>query len=90
MLVDRSRLGGEVVAGPDHRRYAGNEEHGVEHEVDRGLHARRQEAVKDVAAHMPGRGERTPPHVTLGQIFAGVLLYLFPQIGLWLPAKLYG
>jgi TRAP-type mannitol/chloroaromatic compound transport system permease large subunit len=43
-----------------------------------------------------------PPHVTLGQIFAGVLpfmaiqvlaivlLYLFPQIGLWLPAKLYG
>jgi TRAP-type mannitol/chloroaromatic compound transport system permease large subunit len=43
-----------------------------------------------------------PPHVTLGQIFAGVLpfmaiqllaivlLYVFPQIGLWLPAKLYG
>jgi TRAP-type mannitol/chloroaromatic compound transport system permease large subunit len=43
-----------------------------------------------------------PPHVTLGQIFAGVLpfmaiqlaaivlLYLFPQIGLWLPAVLYG
>ena len=43
-----------------------------------------------------------PPHVTLNQIFAGVLpfmaiqlvaialLYLFPQIGLWLPAKLYG
>jgi TRAP-type mannitol/chloroaromatic compound transport system permease large subunit len=43
-----------------------------------------------------------PPHVTLGQIFAGVLpfmaiqllamalLYLLPQIGLWLPAKLYG
>ncbi len=43
-----------------------------------------------------------PPHVTLGQIFMGVLpfmalqvlaivlLYVFPQIGLWLPAKLYG
>jgi TRAP-type mannitol/chloroaromatic compound transport system permease large subunit len=43
-----------------------------------------------------------PPHVTLGQIFAGVLpfmtiqllamalLYLLPQIGPWLPAKLYG
>jgi TRAP-type mannitol/chloroaromatic compound transport system permease large subunit len=43
-----------------------------------------------------------PPEVTLGQIFAGVLpfmalqvlaivlLYLFPQIGLWLPEVLYG
>jgi TRAP-type mannitol/chloroaromatic compound transport system permease large subunit len=43
-----------------------------------------------------------PPHVTLGQIFVGVLpfmaiqllaialLYLFPQIGLWLPDRLYG
>jgi TRAP-type mannitol/chloroaromatic compound transport system permease large subunit len=43
-----------------------------------------------------------PPDVTLAQIFAGVLpfmaiqfvaivlLYLFPQIGLWLPAVLYG
>jgi TRAP-type mannitol/chloroaromatic compound transport system permease large subunit len=43
-----------------------------------------------------------PPHVTLNQIFAGmipfmgiqiiamVLLYLFPGIGLWLPAFLYG
>jgi TRAP-type mannitol/chloroaromatic compound transport system permease large subunit len=43
-----------------------------------------------------------PPHVTLNQIFAGmmpfmgiqviaiVLLYLFPQIGLWLPSVLYG
>jgi TRAP-type mannitol/chloroaromatic compound transport system permease large subunit len=43
-----------------------------------------------------------PPGVRLGQIFAGVLpfmaiqlfaivlLYVFPQIGLWLPAKLYG
>ena len=43
-----------------------------------------------------------PPQVTLGQIFIGVLpfmaiqlvaiilLYVFPQIGLWLPAKLYG
>jgi TRAP-type mannitol/chloroaromatic compound transport system permease large subunit len=43
-----------------------------------------------------------PPQVTLGQIFVGVLpfmaiqllaivlLYIFPQIGLWLPAKLYG
>ncbi len=42
-----------------------------------------------------------PPHVTLNQIFAGmmpfmaiqilamVLLYLFPQIGLWLPDVLY-
>jgi len=42
-----------------------------------------------------------PPHVTINQIFAGVmpfmlivlfamvLLYLFPAIGLWLPAQLY-
>jgi TRAP-type mannitol/chloroaromatic compound transport system permease large subunit len=44
----------------------------------------------------------SPPHVTLNQIFAGmlpfmgiqviaiVLLYLWPQIGLWLPSVLYG
>ncbi len=43
----------------------------------------------------------SPPHVTLNQIFAGmmpfmviqvfalVLLYVFPQIGLWLPKVLY-
>lgn len=43
-----------------------------------------------------------PPHVTLNQIFAGmmpfmaiqvvamVLLYLFPGIGLWLPSVVYG
>jgi TRAP-type mannitol/chloroaromatic compound transport system permease large subunit len=43
-----------------------------------------------------------PPHVTLNQIFAGMmpfmaiqvvaifLLYMFPQIGLWLPSVLYG
>jgi TRAP-type mannitol/chloroaromatic compound transport system permease large subunit len=43
----------------------------------------------------------SPPHVSLNQIFAGmmpfmaiqvvalVLLYLFPQIGLWLPSILY-
>ena len=43
----------------------------------------------------------SPPHVTLNQIFAGmmpfmgiqvlalVLLYIFPQIGLWLPHMLY-
>ena len=43
-----------------------------------------------------------PPHVTLSQIFAGmlpflgiqilalILLYTFPAIALWLPAKLYG
>jgi TRAP-type mannitol/chloroaromatic compound transport system permease large subunit len=43
----------------------------------------------------------SPPHVTLNQIFAGmmpfmgiqlialVLLYVFPQIGLWLPGLLY-
>jgi TRAP-type mannitol/chloroaromatic compound transport system permease large subunit len=43
----------------------------------------------------------SPPHVTLNQIFAGmlpfmgiqvlaiILLYLFPQIGLWLPGVLY-
>ncbi|MCC7458410.1 MAG: TRAP transporter large permease subunit [Nitrospira sp.] len=43
----------------------------------------------------------SPPHVTLNQIFAGmlpfmgiqilaiVLLYLWPQIGLWLPTVLY-
>jgi TRAP-type mannitol/chloroaromatic compound transport system permease large subunit len=42
-----------------------------------------------------------PPHVTLNQIFAGmvpfmmiqvfalVLLYIFPQIGMWLPGVLY-
>ena len=44
----------------------------------------------------------SPPHVTLNQIFAGmmpfmgiqvlamVLLYLFPGIGLWLPSVVYG
>jgi TRAP-type mannitol/chloroaromatic compound transport system permease large subunit len=44
----------------------------------------------------------SPPHVTLNQIFAGmlpfmglqvialVLLYTFPEIGLWLPQVLYG
>ncbi len=44
----------------------------------------------------------SPPHVTLNQIFAGMLpfmgiqvlaiflLYIFPQIGLWLPSVLYG
>ncbi|GAP36499.1 TRAP transporter large permease subunit [Piscinibacter sakaiensis] len=43
----------------------------------------------------------SPPHVTLNQIFAGmlpfmgiqiiaiVLLYIFPEIGLWLPSVLY-
>jgi TRAP-type mannitol/chloroaromatic compound transport system permease large subunit len=43
-----------------------------------------------------------PRHVTLNQIFAGmmpfmgiqivaiVLLYLFPGIGMWLPQQLYG
>ena len=42
-----------------------------------------------------------PPHVTLNQIFAGMmpfmaiqvlalfLLYMFPDIGLWLPRVLY-
>jgi TRAP-type mannitol/chloroaromatic compound transport system permease large subunit len=44
----------------------------------------------------------SPPHVTLNQIFGGMLpfmgiqvlsmavLYTFPQIGLWLPSVLYG
>ena len=44
----------------------------------------------------------SPPHVTLNQIFAGMMpfmgiqvfamavLYTFPQIGLWLPSVLYG
>ena len=44
----------------------------------------------------------SPPHVTLNQIFLGmmpfmgiqvvalILLYLFPQIGLWLPGVVYG
>jgi TRAP-type mannitol/chloroaromatic compound transport system permease large subunit len=44
----------------------------------------------------------SPPHVTLNQIFAGmlpfmgiqviaiVMLYIWPQIGLWLPSVLYG
>jgi TRAP-type mannitol/chloroaromatic compound transport system permease large subunit len=43
-----------------------------------------------------------PPHVTLNQIFAGMmpfmgiqlialaLLYIFPEIGLWLPSVVYG
>jgi TRAP-type mannitol/chloroaromatic compound transport system permease large subunit len=43
-----------------------------------------------------------PPHVTLNQIFAGmmpfmgiqiialILLYVFPEIGLWLPSVVYG
>jgi TRAP-type mannitol/chloroaromatic compound transport system permease large subunit len=43
----------------------------------------------------------SPPHVTLNQIFAGMLpfmgiqvlalalLYIFPGIGLWLPQTLY-
>jgi TRAP-type mannitol/chloroaromatic compound transport system permease large subunit len=44
----------------------------------------------------------SPPHVTLNQIFAGMLpfmgiqvvalalLYAFPDIGMWLPRVLYG
>ena len=44
----------------------------------------------------------SPPHVTINQIFAGmlpfmfiviismILLYVFPQIGMWLPSALYG
>src|SRR2546426_773514 len=44
----------------------------------------------------------SPPHVTLNAIFAGmmpfmgiqlialVILYVFPQIGLWLPSVVYG
>ena len=44
----------------------------------------------------------SPPHVTINQIFAGMmpfmfiviiamaLLYVFPEIGLWLPSVLYG
>jgi TRAP-type mannitol/chloroaromatic compound transport system permease large subunit len=44
----------------------------------------------------------SPPHVTLNQIFAGMMpfmgiqvlaifiLYMFPQIGLWLPSVVYG
>ncbi len=44
----------------------------------------------------------SPPHVTLNQIFAGMmpfmviqvfalaLLYIFPEIGMWLPGVLYG
>jgi len=44
----------------------------------------------------------SPPHVTLNQIFLGMMpfmgiqviaifiLYVFPQIGLWLPSVLYG
>jgi len=43
-----------------------------------------------------------PPHVTLNQIFAGMmpfmaiqvvaifLLYMFPPIGLWIPSLVYG
>jgi TRAP-type mannitol/chloroaromatic compound transport system permease large subunit len=44
----------------------------------------------------------SPAHVTLNQIFLGMmpfmllqilaifLLYIFPQIGLWLPSLVYG
>ncbi len=44
----------------------------------------------------------SPPHVTLNQIFGGMMpfmgiqviavifLYNFPQIGLWLPSVVYG
>jgi len=44
----------------------------------------------------------SPPHVTINQIFSGMmpfmfivivamaLLYIFPEIGLWLPSALYG
>jgi TRAP-type mannitol/chloroaromatic compound transport system permease large subunit len=44
----------------------------------------------------------SPPHVTINQIFSGMmpfmfiviiamaLLYIFPQIGMWLPSVLYG
>jgi TRAP-type mannitol/chloroaromatic compound transport system permease large subunit len=44
----------------------------------------------------------SPPHVTLNQIFAGMMpfmgiqvfalaiLYIFPGIGMWLPKVLYG
>ena len=44
----------------------------------------------------------SPPHVTLNQIFLGmlpfmaiqviaiVLLYMFPAIGLWIPSLIYG
>jgi TRAP-type mannitol/chloroaromatic compound transport system permease large subunit len=44
----------------------------------------------------------SPPHVTLNQIFLGMMpfmaiqvfailvLYLFPAIGLWLPSLVYG
>ena len=44
----------------------------------------------------------SPPHVTINQIFAGMmpfmfiviiamaLLYIFPEIGMWLPSVLYG
>ena len=44
----------------------------------------------------------SPPHVTLNQIFAGMMpfmgiqvvaifmLYMFPQIGLWIPSMVYG
>ena len=44
----------------------------------------------------------SPPHVTLNQIFLGmlpfmaiqviaiVMLYMFPAIGLWIPSLIYG
>jgi TRAP-type mannitol/chloroaromatic compound transport system permease large subunit len=44
----------------------------------------------------------SPPHVSLNQIFAGMMpfmglqivamfiLYVWPQLGLWLPGLLYG
>ncbi len=51
-LPDRPGFGGVKVAGIGQRDHAGQEEHDVEHEVDRRLGARPEKSVEHVAAHM--------------------------------------
>jgi hypothetical protein len=58
LLADRQRLVGEVPAGPGQRHHAGQEEHEVQDQVQRGLRARHEEAVQHVAAHMAVLGQR--------------------------------
>ncbi len=52
MLVDAPGVGGVVPAGIGQSRDAGQEEHDVEHEIERGLGARPHRRVEKVAADM--------------------------------------
>ena len=52
MLGDAPGVRGKDVARVDQRGDAGNEEDHVEHEVERGLHARPHRAVEEVAANV--------------------------------------